>query len=877
MFILWIFQIFKQKKRRRETKITNYVYPHHAAALERKREFLSKAGDSYGYTTSECGHVDSWRPRELPNLICPLETPTKIPTTDACENKEVYLDYAGSALPTSSQLSNRNKSTSILANPHSTGPAASRTLLFMEQAKERVMTHFDCHPGRFAGLKSPPSECDARDLHPGYDIVWTSGATESLRIVSERFPWTCQSTLVYAQNSHTSVIGMRGPALAKGASFQSFSLREICSADCETIEQWTNLLSNRECHCCQESTTRNLLAFPLQCNFGGDKANASQVIKTCRKGSNEKSPWYTMLDLAKASSTDPINLKELDPDFACISFYKLFGEPTGLGALFVKRSAVDILTDQRRKEDYHLDRYFGGGSVDAVLSGIDFAVRRTAPLASLSNGSVHFRGIASLVHGFNELDRVGGMEQIQKHTSTLAAELVRRLKALRHGNGHPAIVLYGAWSKLAADINLPGGSLPGPTIAFNVMRDDGSFVGYNEVSKLAGLNRPPLQLRTGCFCNPGACQAALEQSDDEIQNNYLSSHHVCGDHIDIINEKPTGAIRASFGKDSIWEDLDSLVMFLAKNFVNEGSNVHTPIPVEAISEVKVSEMYIFPIKSCSAQRVDRWMMHCESGKLGFDREFALVDSFGTAMRLQSCPRMSLLKPTIDLESRTMTVRAPGCSDLVILLDGKCPASEDSIVKVCGNKCGGRLWGDLATSDWFSSFLGVRCWLARHVGDRYEVADSRGGVAFANEAPLLLLSQHSVETLNKVLVSQGQKRVNAKHFRPNLVVRASSATVCRVGTALGGIENSNPEDCWTKLKLVGSESLELSVVGQCARCSMVDVDPATGTKQKTLRALADYRRRNGQITFGVFLRSKGAPEETSSKIVWVQEGDTMKCT
>ena len=828
--------------------------------------------------TSECGHVDSWRPRELPNLIRPLETTTTLTTDHACgENDEVYLDYAGAALPTNSQLSNIIKSTSILANPHSTGPAASRTLLRMEQAKELVMKHFDCHPGRFAGLTNPPNKCDARDLHPGYNIVWTSGATESLRIVSERFPWTCQSTLVYAQNSHTSVVGMRGPALAKGASFQCYSLEEICNADCETVEQWSSSLSNGKGDSGRESTTCNLLAFPLQCNFGGDNANASQVIETCRKVSNEKSQWYTMLDLAKAASTDPINLKELDPDFACISFYKLFGEPTGLGALFVKRTAVDILSDQTRN-DYHLDRYFGGGSVDAVLSGIDFAVGRTAPspLASLSNGSVHFRGIASLVYGFNEINRVGGMEQIQKHTSTLAAELVRRLKALRHGNGKPAIVLYGAWSTAAADTKT-GSLLPGPSIAFNVMRDDGSFVGYNEVSKLAGLNRPPLQLRTGCFCNPGACQAALQQSDEEIQNNYLSSHHVCGDHMDIINEKPTGAIRASFGKDSIWEDLDSLVMFLAKNFVNKGSNIVTPTLVEAISEVKVSELYIFPIKSCSAQRVGRWMMHCESGRLAFDREFALVDSFGTAMRLQSCPRMSLLKPSINLESRTMTVRAPGCSDLVILLDGNCRAAEDSLVKVCGNKCGGRLWGDLATSDWFSSFLGVRCWLARHVGGRYEVAGSRGGIAFANEAPLLMLSQHSVETLNEVLVSQGQKRVNAKHFRPNLVVRASSsATASRVGTTLGGMENANPEDCWTKLNLVGNQSLELSVVGQCARCSMVDVDPATGTKQKTLRALADYRRRNGQITFGVFLRSKGA-EETSSKSVWLQEGDLMKCT
>lgn len=866
--------VFVQRRRRRLKKNSS-TGPAAAATLERKRDFISRSVDAYGYRLCESGHIDTWRPQELPSLIPPVESTNQHSTTVSTEY-EVYLDYAGAALPTKTMLSKIISQDAILANPHSTGPAASRTSLLIEQAKARVMNHFDCHPGRLAGLAKKPQSCDPIDCHPGYDVVWTCGATESLRIVAEHFPWSAcdecenQSTLVYSQNSHTSVVGMRGPALAKGASFQCHPLSDICTADAETIEHWSGR-TGTQCSCCCGNTASNLLVFPLQCNFGGDKANATNVIQTCRDEGGGQ--WFTMLDLAKAASTEQINLKALDPDFACISFYKLFGEPTGLGALFVKRTSVNLLADQT--EVCALHRYFGGGSVDAVMSGIDFAVGRTGPLASLSNGSVHFRGIASLCHGFDELDRLGGMERIRAHTTVLSAELVRRLKALRHGNGQPAIVLYGAWSKID-DTDMDNSLLPGPTIAFNVLRDDGSFVGYNEVSKLAGLNRPPLQLRTGCFCNPGACQEALQLSDEEVQSNYLTSNHVCGDHIDIIDDKPTGAIRASFGKHSMWEDLDALVMFLAKNFVNERVQLSTTRLVPSVSEVQLSEMYIFPIKSCSTQRVSRWMVIKESAQLAFDREFALVDSSGTAMRLQNYPRMSLLKPTIDLESRTMTVRAPGYSDLLILLDDDCSVmgEQNSVIKVCGNKCGGRLWGDLATSDWFSSFLGVRCWLARHVGGRYELSGSRGGVAFANEAPLLLLSQHSVDTLNEVLVSQGQRHVNSRHFRPNLVVRS---------TAPGSSGNAasmlnNPEDRWTKLSLVGRKNkLELNVVGQCARCSMVDVDPATGKKQKTLRALADYRRRNGQITFGVFLQAETSQEKDVCSTVWLEEGDIMKCT
>jgi molybdenum cofactor sulfurtransferase len=852
--------------------------PRTAAAFARKRDFLSRSGEAYGYVTCACGHIDVWRPKELPNLIPPIEILHHV-----VPDPQVYLDFAGAALPTKSQLEKiMESSQTILANPHSTGMAASRTSLLMEQAKKHVMDHFDCHAGRGFKSRDPIDDC-----HPGYDVVWTSGATESLRIVSERFPWTAcescgkRSTLVYSQNSHTSVVGMRGPALAKGASFQCRSLSEICSADSGTIERWSNM-ADAQCSRCSVDTVSNLIVLAVQCNFGGDKANVPNVIRRSRHLTNDSNQWYTMLDLAKAASTEPIDLKALDPDFACISFYKLFGEPTGLGALFVKRSVTNVLMGQ--SESRGLDRYFGGGSVDVVLPGINFAVGRSGPtpLSSLTNGTVHFRGIASLLHGFDELDRVGGMEQIRKHTSSLAGELARRLKGMRHGNSRPAIVIYGAWAN-AGVTQMERASLPGPTIAFNVLHDDGHFVGYNEVSKLAALNQPPLQLRTGCFCNPGACQEALQLSDEQVRNNYLTSNHVCGDHIDIINDKPTGAIRASFGKDSIWEDLDSLVTFLENNFVNEGMHTASPTCAPSVSEVALSELYIFPIKSCSAQRVPQWRMHVDSGRLAFDREFALVDSSDTAMRLQAHPRMSLLQPRIDLQTRTMLVSAPGCQDLIVFLDDdQCPNPEvrDSVVQVCGNKCGGRLWGDHEASEWFSSFLGVQCWLARCSRDRYEVAASTEGtndlrspaVAFANEAPLLLLSEQSVETLNEALVSHGQRRVNSKHFRPNLVVRSTSKAV---SSSDGLPFDVNPEDRWTRLSLKGT-TIQLGVVGQCARCSMVDVDPTTGTKGKTLRALADYRRNNGQITFGVFLRSESR-EVSSEAVCWLKEGDVLKCT
>lgn len=85
-----------------------------------------------------------------------------------------------------------------------------------------------------------------------------------------------------------------------------------------------------------------------------------------------------------------------------------------------------------------------------------------------------------------------------------------------------------------------------------------------------------------------------------------------------------------------------------------------------------------------------------------------------------------------------------------------------------------------------------------------------------------------------------------------------------------MQNSHIEDEW---KLLTSYSgLQFEVKGSCARCAMVDFDPYTGAKGKTLRALANYRRKNGQITFGVFLKALGTEGER-----WIEEGELLMCS
>jgi molybdenum cofactor sulfurtransferase len=389
-------------------------------------------------------------------------------------------------------------------------------------------------------------------------------------------------------------------------------------------------------------------------------------------------------------------------------------------------------------------------------------------------------------------------------------------------------------------------------------------------------------LRTGCFCNPGACQEALSLTEYDVLEHYHTGH-VCGDQRGVINCKPTGAIRASFGKDSLWEDMNALVAFIQKVFVSRGdalplSSCTRPLNNERAAVIE--SLFVFPIKSCAAMKVHRWPINCQTGRLLFDREFALIDSSGSAMRLHSYPRMSEIHPSIDLNTNTLVVTAPRCDNLVLSLesngDNELVTLED--VQVCGALCKGKLWGDIKASEWFSSILGVRCWLARYYEGNTKTTSSVRNerdekVAYSNEASLLLVSQNSISTLNSVISAQGWgKQVVSRHFRPNVVVSSSSKSDKDVDKDEQNT-TSNPEDFWQKICVKSKNTeLELIAVGKCARCQMVDIDPDSGMKGNTLRALAEYRRERGKIVFGTFFRgnSKNEPKQ-----VWIEEGDEVR--
>jgi len=96
-----------------------------------------------------------------------------------------------------------------------------------------------------------------------------------------------------------------------------------------------------------------LFAYPGQCNFSGAKFPLEWVEAVQRRGN-----WSILLDAASLAASSPLDLSTVSPDFVCLSFYKMFGLPTGLGALLVRSGSEDHLQKQ----------YFGGGTVFMALA-----------------------------------------------------------------------------------------------------------------------------------------------------------------------------------------------------------------------------------------------------------------------------------------------------------------------------------------------------------------------------------------------------------------------------------------------------------------------------------------------------------------------------
>ena len=126
--------------------------------------------------------------------------------------------------------------------------------------------------------------------------------------------------------------------------------------------------------------------------------------------------------------------KKKSVDFVTLSFYKMFGYPTGIGALIVKNDV----------SEYLVKRYFSGGTVAASLSQERFHQFRKEMHSRFEDGTANFLSVIAVNHGLQYIqNRLGGIENITKHTNCLRKYLICEMRSLKHFNNSPVVVIYG--------------------------------------------------------------------------------------------------------------------------------------------------------------------------------------------------------------------------------------------------------------------------------------------------------------------------------------------------------------------------------------------------------------------------------------------------
>ena len=250
---------------------------------------------------------------------------------------------------------------------------------------------------------------------------------------------------------------------------------------------------------------------------------------------------------------------------------------------------------------------------------------------------------------------------------------------------------------------------------------------------------------------------------------------------------------------------------------------------------RVSELFLHPVKSMKGVSLRqlfatrKGMRSCVYSKWLFDRSFLVIQPGGNMMTARQEP--GLVTITVEVLQHSIVLSGPGMSPITFPI----PTDLNKGIEcfVWGEKTFGLDCGD-EVSQWLSKFFNKEYRLVFHspeiTGRKVVARDNMRNSKFANAGNIMyhdgtpghLLSEASLTDLN----SRITKKVNAKWFRPNIVVNGC---------------NAYDEDSWVHIKI---GQAEFQYVRDQFRCILTTVDPETGSKsedQNPLKTLRSYRQ------------------------------------
>ncbi|MFB9233950.1 aminotransferase class V-fold PLP-dependent enzyme [Plantactinospora siamensis] len=455
---------------------------------------------------------------------------------------QVYLDYAGAGVAARAQLAAHHDRllSGLYSNPHSENASSAAAGALVESARRAVLEFFRADPGEYA-------------------VIFTPNASGACRLVGEAYRFGRAAPLVLTWDNHNSVNGIREYARRAGAPVKYVPLAgpDLRVAERDVVAaldggrgplaavRGTGLA--RGAGLARGGGRRGLFAYPAQSNFTGVQHPLGWVDLARRHG------YDVLLDAAAYAPTNRLDLSAVRPDFVCLSWYKLFGYPTGVGALLARREALARL---RRP-------WFAGGTIRAVSVQGGWH-QPMADESGFEDGTLNFLSIPDVEFGLRWLDSIG-VELIHARVGLLTGWLLDRLAGLRHRTGQPLVRIYGP----------PTAAGRGGTVALNLQRPDGSLVDERLVARDAA--EAGFALRTGCFCNPGAGEAAFGIGRRSLRDALLPHVGTIDAYLEALRLPTGGAVRVSFGLASTAADAERFIDFVSATYLDRSGPTDVPL------------------------------------------------------------------------------------------------------------------------------------------------------------------------------------------------------------------------------------------------------------------------------------------------------------
>jgi len=397
-------------------------------------------------------------------------------------NDQIYLDYTGGGLYASSQLLKHMEllQYNVFGNPHSENPTSMAMTKLVDQTREKILSFFNASPDE-------------------YVVIFTPNATGALRLIGEAYPFEKGGQFLLTADNHNSINGIRIFAGSKGALVNYIP---VSPSELKVDEGELDIYLDQAI-----PGGNNLFAYPAQSNFSGVQHPMEWIEKARKKG------WDVLLDSAAFVPTNRLDLGQCNPDFVSISFYKIFGYPTGLGCLLARKVALNKLKRP----------WFSGGTVSMVSVQNEKWYRLhqgNEAFEAFEDGTINYLSIPALEIGLKHIEGIG-VDTIHKRVMCLTGWLLEQMKALKYPNSQALVKIHGP-------------SVPekrGGTIAFNLYHADGRAFDCHTI--LDAANKAGISLRTGCFCNPGDGEVSHDISRNEMAE--------CFENLDSSSRYPYGS------------------------------------------------------------------------------------------------------------------------------------------------------------------------------------------------------------------------------------------------------------------------------------------------------------------------------------------------